>query len=178
MKDRGNWIKTFTGQKFYVLDPMPEEVYIEDIAHALSNQCRFGGHVKDFYSVAEHCYNVSILCSDHFKLDGLLHDASEAYLVDIPRPIKHMIDLDGYRRIETLVQNCIDWKWDVAHANAKPQDNQMLAFEIRELMLNPLEYNITFPNSSFGINCWEPKRAERNFLERFYELRSNSTKAI
>lgn len=202
MKDRGNWIKTFTGGKFYVLDPMPDEVHIEDIAHALSNQCRFGGHVKEFYSVAEHCYNVSVIAPKHFKLDGLLHDASEAYLVDIPKPIKRMVNLDGYRAIEAHVQQCVDWKYGTFHSNVKAQDNQMLAIEIGALMKNPEDYSVApiFPrrnlnwcgNRSFDfppdihdfdvtIQCWSPKTAERYFLERFrklQELQRDSGEAV
>ena len=68
--------------------PNPDDIRIEDIAHALSNQCRFAGHAREFYSVAEHSVHVSQLCLPEHALWGLLHDASEAYLVDLPRPLK------------------------------------------------------------------------------------------
>ena len=84
----GDWIQTMSGVIFYPLDPRPEEIRIEDIAHALSHQCRFAGHCREFYSVAEHSVRVSRELPQEFMLWGLLHDASEAYLVDLPRPIK------------------------------------------------------------------------------------------
>ena len=100
--DRGDgWITTYTGQHFYPLDPRPHEVNMLDIAHALSMICRFNGHTQFFYSVAEH----SIRCAYHaheqwpdrieLQLAALLHDASEAYLCDIPRPVK--LQLPDYR---------------------------------------------------------------------------------
>ena len=77
----GSWLQTYTGKKFYPFDPREEEVDILDIAHALSQLCRFGGHTKEFYSVAEHCVLVSMCCPSEVKLLGLLHDAAEAYQI-------------------------------------------------------------------------------------------------
>ena len=75
----GDWLQTFTGKAFFPLDPRPEEMDIFDIAHALSNLCRYGGHCNKFYSVAEHSVLVSILCrlyyGEQVALQGLLHDA-------------------------------------------------------------------------------------------------------
>ena len=72
-----SYIETVSGRKFYFLNPNPEDIDIEDIAHALSMQCRFTGHTKWFYSVAEHAIWVSYLVPVHLALEGLLHDASE-----------------------------------------------------------------------------------------------------
>src|ERR1017187_10636100 len=77
-------ITTFSGIHFWPLLPNPADIRIEDIAHALSNQCRFAGHAREFYSVAEHSVRVSQLCPPEDALWGLLHDASEAYLTDVP----------------------------------------------------------------------------------------------
>src|SRR5271165_7548492 len=85
---KGDWIQTYTGRVMYPLDPRPEEINIIDIAHALSNLCRFTGHVRTFYSVAEHSVRVSQHCDPKDALWGLLHDASEAYLADMSRPMK------------------------------------------------------------------------------------------
>ncbi len=83
----GNWIQTYSGRQFWPLEPRAEDVAVEDIAHALSLLCRYGGHSSRFYSVAEHCVLVSHKCGLH----GLLHDAAEAYLLDIPRPVKALM---------------------------------------------------------------------------------------
>lgn len=95
-----SYIRTFSGVKFYPLDPNPADVRIEDIAHALSRLCRWVGHVPiDHYSVAMHSMHVSDMClsvSDQFA--GLLHDASEAYLGDIAKPVKAL--LPDYRVAE------------------------------------------------------------------------------
>ena len=88
---------TYTGKEFYPLDPNPADIDIKDIAHALSNCCRFAGHIKSFYSVAQHSVIVSELCEPENALAGLLHDASEAYLSDIARPVKYTEQMEGYR---------------------------------------------------------------------------------
>src|SRR5437764_5017626 len=90
------WIMTYTGKNFHLLNPQPDEVDRVDIAHALSNVCRFTGHTKDFYSVATH----SILCAEQARKDGmsakiqlycLLHDGSETYLADVNAPLKAIL---------------------------------------------------------------------------------------
>ena len=86
LKDR--YLSTYTGKKFYPYDPRPEQICIEDIAHGLSMLCRFAGQCRFFFSVAEHSIAVAHLLPANLKLFGLLHDASEAYLVDLPRPVK------------------------------------------------------------------------------------------
>lgn len=83
-----NYIRTFTGRKFYPLSPRRSGVNIIDIAHHLSQQCRWAGAVKSFYSVALHSLHVSSMCRKGDALAGLLHDAAEAYLCDVPKPVK------------------------------------------------------------------------------------------
>jgi len=98
----GDFMQTFTGRKYWPMSPRPHEVHIEDIAHSLGLQCRYAGHCIKFYSVAEH----SVLIARHLAakhapevaLAGLLHDAPEAYCVDIPRPLKPY--LTNYKDIE------------------------------------------------------------------------------
>src|ERR1700683_336889 len=105
MADRGAWIVTFSGRRFYVLDPRPSDVRIEDIAHSLSLQCRFNGHVKNFYSVAQHSVLVSERCDPADALYGLLHDASEAYIGDMSAPLKHTDEMTAFRDAERHVMN-------------------------------------------------------------------------
>ena len=85
MKRKGDWMQTHSGIQFWPLDPRPEDILIEDIAHALSNQCRFAGHCCFHYSVAQHSVLVSENVPAQDAMWGLLHDAGEAYLVDLPR---------------------------------------------------------------------------------------------
>jgi uncharacterized protein len=92
-------MQTYTGLAFWPLDPRPDEIRLVDIAHALSKLCRYGGQCLSFYSVAEHSLLVASKAPDHLKLVALMHDASEAYLLDIPRPIKR--HLAGYAESKT-----------------------------------------------------------------------------
>ncbi len=108
MSRLGDWIQTYTGQVFYPLDPRPEEIHIADIAHSLSMQCRFSGHVREFYSVAEHSVRVSIACPPEHAEWGLLHDASEAYLIDLPRPLKRFSEMGRlYMEAESRVMSAV-----------------------------------------------------------------------
>lgn len=85
---KGAWMLTYTGRQFWPLDPHVADLDPVDIAHALSLQCRYNGHTSRFYSVAEHCVLISQAVEPEFALWGLLHDAAEAYLGDLIRPIK------------------------------------------------------------------------------------------
>src|SRR6266516_6511979 len=89
-------IITHTGKWFDVFNPKHEDVDLEDIAHSESMQCRFTGHTKQFYSVAQHSVLVSQNCPSEYALAGLMHDASEAYLSDIARPIKKHPDFGPF----------------------------------------------------------------------------------
>ena len=87
------FLPTCTGRRVHIAAPLPEEIAVEDIAHALSHTCRFAGHTREFYSVAQHSVLVSELLEDRrASLWGLLHDASEAYLHDLTRPLKRAIE--------------------------------------------------------------------------------------
>jgi uncharacterized protein len=106
---KGKWLETYCG-RFWVLDPREEDVYLEDIAHALSQMCRFTGHTRYFYSVAQHCLNM-LYVSKKMKYDekiqfyGLLHDSPEIFICDIPNPFKKMIP--EYKKIEEGIEKVI-----------------------------------------------------------------------
>ena len=151
---RGDWIMTASGRPFWPLDPSVDDVAIEDIAHHLSNLCRFTGAVRSFYSVAQHSVLVARRLTESVAMNGgdwhtravaglygLLHDASEAYLIDIPRPLKHAPDFAPYRRVETLVQGVVYEAFGLAAADEpamlKAIDRQMLRTEQRDLMPPP-----------------------------------------
>ena len=100
---KGFYIRTFTGRRYYPADPRAEDISLEDIAHHLSMLCRFTGAVSRFYSVAEHSVLVSKVVPPEHAFAGLMHDAVEAYLGDVSRPVKQM--LPDYKALEA-----INWK--------------------------------------------------------------------
>lgn len=99
---RGDWIATYTGRKFYPLDPRPDDVSIVDIAWHLSHQCRYNGALNHFYSVAQHSYLVAMATPWPWRGVALLHDAAEAYTGDVASPLKRHLPLAGIRRAELL----------------------------------------------------------------------------
>ena len=100
-------IRTRSGRDVPLMTFGPTHVELEDIAHALAHQCRWGGHTRRFYSIAEHCLLVAALVPPAHRAYALLHDASEAYLGDLVAPLKRSSALEGYREIEARVQNAI-----------------------------------------------------------------------
>lgn len=174
MDRRGDWIGTFTGRKFWPLDPRPEEICLEDIAHALANQCRFAGHVRQFYSVAQHSILVCELVRPPDKLWGLLHDASEAYLVDLPSPIKNDAEFGAtYRQAESRVMEAVCTRFRLCHAMPKAvdeADKMAVVNEARVLMPSRGETwswgHDIFP-LGWTIVPLEPEQAERGFLDTF-----------
>jgi len=116
-----SWILTYTGKRFDTLNPKPEDICIEDIAHALSMICRFGGHCRQFYSVAQHCLLVSCNLPVEAELWGLMHDAAEAYVGDVVTPIKRLlyvenggIAADGFWEFEEKILHCVATALDMA----------------------------------------------------------------
>jgi uncharacterized protein len=173
--------QTFTGKKFYYFNASPEMVDIEDIAHALSQQCRFNGHCEKFYSVAEHCYHASFLVPEGLELEALLHDASEAYIGDIPKPFKTGIE----STISPLEDSILDMIFEKYGLNPLPfpsaikeVDLEMLYWERTELMGSPENEWECFSGVTFDpkrkpiIRCWQPKTAKQKFLQRFQELQT------
>jgi hypothetical protein len=173
------WVQTFSGKAIHPMDPQPEEIDIEDIAHALGMMCRFNGHCRYFYSVAQHC----VLGVDAIRLaegdlqlqkEFLLHDASEAYLCDITRPVKN--HLPGYKELEHVVQRAINRKFDTwcgAHPDLHYWDSVLLHTEKRDLMEEGPAPWLDIPENMPDlpkIVSWEPHVAKRNFLRLFDEL--------
>lgn len=171
---RGDWMTTFTGRRFWPLDPRPEDVCLEDIAHALARQCRFAGHTREFYSVAQHSVIVSQSCDPQDALWGLLHDASEAYLSDLVRPVKHDALLDGYRTVEDAVMRSICAAFGLGREqppSVTRADRAVLGRELRDVVNLPAGY--TWPASAGSmalLEAWRSELAERVFLERYQAL--------
>lgn len=163
-----NCIRTISGIYVNVFEPTPEMIKIEDIAHSLCFQCRFGGHLPRFYSVAQHSLNCMYLIDDTgLKLEALLHDASEAYLLDIPSPIKK--GLSNYKEIEDKLMRVIANKFGFQypfHPEIKEVDEIMLNLEWNVLMLgNTLnEYRFTIE---------KPHETKKKFLDMFHHFTNN-----
>lgn len=160
---------------FNPLTPHSDMVNIEGIAHALSNQCRFAGHVKEFLSVAQHSVIVSNLCNKEDALWGLLHDASEAYLVDIPQPLKRSVEFAFYHPLETAIMEAVCRKFNLPYhtpESVKEADLYCLAWEVRD-NLQPKIEKIWLPLpevDSPTLTPIGPKEAEKLFLDRFRSL--------
>lgn len=170
------WIQTFSGGKFHILDPQPSEILITDIGHALGMLCRFTGHVRRFYSVAEHSVLGSYLVPKEDALWFLMHDSSESFITDINRPLKHYTAIGSvYDPIERTVMNAIIKKFGLAPVepvSVKQVDNAML-FAEKEQLLVPLEWDSKWGNvkaAKIQVRCWPPEVAETEFLHRYYEL--------
>ena len=168
------WIQTFTGKRINVFDPWYGDIKIADIAHALSNICRFTGHCQQFYSVAEHSYYVSQYVPRSMAMKGLLHDASEAYLCDVPRPIKP--HLTNYAGIEHMLTTEIFKRFGLNPGipdEIKDYDGKLCVTEGYYMMngIDGWELAKKFkPILNFDFQYWTPERAESMFLNRFIRL--------
>ena len=189
------FISTFTGKKFWPLNPQIDEVFIEDIAHSLSLICRFTGHTYCFYSVADHSLRVSrlaekltmaqhgalslrVTAAREMALWGLLHDASEAYLCDVPSPLKRVPGFGQlYKGFERSLMGVIADRFELSPhepSMVKDADRILLQTEMRDLMDVPLgcecpdhrEY-VPLPEPLFPLDA---QHAEVEFMRRFTAL--------
>ena len=155
-------IRTNSGTFVNVFNTNPDSIKIEDIAHALSRLPRFGGHLNRHYSVAQH----SVLCAEMAKTKkekkaALLHDGSEAYLLDMPTPIKAR--MGEYKQYEDKLMKIIFKKYDLEwplNPNIKKIDKKMLLIEWDNLAVTD--------NKEF--KCWSPNKAKKEFLKLYKEL--------
>ena len=176
-KRKGNSIQTFTDKRFWPLDPRAEDVCIEDIAHALSNKCRFSGHTKEFYSVAQHSVIVSLACNPEDALWGLLHDASEAYLVDLPSPLKILPEFAWFKKVERKVEIAICKHFNLSIQQPESThyaDKVALVTEKRDVMPPASDWQMKYPHKPLDekIICLQPAEAKKLFLDRYRELTS------
>ncbi|MFT4099281.1 MAG: phosphohydrolase [Rhodoblastus sp.] len=167
---RGDWIQTFTGRQFWPLDPRPEDVDIRDIAHALAHQCRYAGHCLRFYSVAEHSILLAQVVSPAAAFAALMHDAAEAYLVDLPRPIKRSMPdyVAAEERVLAAILRAVglDFIPNEVHA----ADRRILSDEAAQNMA-PAPAPWSTAAAAFGVRLLylAPEAAEARFL-RCFEL--------
>lgn len=182
MSDRGPYIQTFSGGRAYLLDPRPEDINLLDIAHGLSNICRFGGHTSEHYSVASHSVLVSTLCEKDNALVGLMHDATEAYVGDVVSPLKGV--LTGYREIEAKWAAAIDAAFGFRGRlvdlppDVKKADMIALAAESHQMLTGgphrwddlDLPKDLRDKSVEVKVVAEVPLWSNRHFLERFAEL--------
>lgn len=172
------FIITYRNHQFNPFNTTSDMIDILDIAHALSYTCRWGGHSDVFYSVAEHSLHVSKICEPYGRdvaLWGLLHDAAEAYLGDVPSPFKR--DISNYREVEDGVLRVIIEKFGLEWPMPKPvkfADGLMLGTEAKLIMRDPewaRDANRII-DPAFRLQPWNtaPKAVELEFLDRFMEL--------
>ena len=173
---RPDWIQTFTNKRMFLLEPTEEMVCVEDIAHGLSNVCRFGGQCKHHYSVAQHSILVASLLPPALQLEGLLHDATEAYLGDMVRPLKR--SMPAFEMAEQRLDAVIARKWDLrrdmqAARHIKEADNVALMTEHRQLFSNPELWDRTalgVQGVDHPIVHLDPHVVEGRFLAAYYKI--------
>lgn len=175
-------ILTYSGKYFDYLEPERNEYDIYDIAHHLSNLCRFAGAVRSFYSVAQHCDLVSRLVPPRQALPALLHDGAEFVLVDIPRPLKQL--LPDYKKIEARVERDLMTRFDLPYpmsAEVHDADRLALFIEQRDLMPAHEDYWAVFEGLDLSqiqnfpkIVPLLPQEAEQAFLARYRVLMTES----
>ena len=177
IKRKGDWMQTYTGKKFWPLDPRAEDVDIKDITHSLALQCRFNGHCKEFYSVAQHSVFVSKLVKESEALAALLHDSAEAYFGDIISPLK--LFLPNVKKIEERLISVIFQHFNIKNYNKGEiirADKIALYTEMRDLMGEPpkkwsgVEDYLSLL-SELNIIPLGPKESEMLFLQRYSELK-------
>jgi uncharacterized protein len=169
-------IGVYGGGFFDAFDPRPEDITIEAIAHALSLTCRWGGHCKDFYSVAQHSVEVAAMLPPDLALQGLLHDAAEAYIGDVPRPIKHKMRMfvECEEKILRVIWDKFGLKdHEIMHPSVHEADEIMLNFEASNLLDEYKWANNPFPG--LRLIPWSSGAAESAFLETYRKLTNEST---
>lgn len=183
---RGDWMQTHSGLAFYPLDPAPEDIVPTDIAHSLAMQCRYNGHVRRFYSVAEHCVLMSdwILdvgpllygseSSSHLALWALLHDAAEAYIGDMVRPLK--INMPAFVALDELVTAAVARRFALEDAvipsAVKTVDTRILLDEREALLSAPPRDWALGDIEPLGVKIrgWEPAIAKWEYIARLKAL--------
>lgn len=170
-----NWMQTYGGEPFSPLTATEDDVHITDIAHALGMVCRYAGHCRRFYSVAEHCVILSHTVDPENALWALLHDATEAYVGDMVRPLK--VDMPAYRAVEDRLMAVIARKYGLPGtdmpAQVKEHDTRIVNDERAALMApSRLPWGMLEGFEPLGVTIWgwDPYTAGERYLSRFYEL--------
>lgn len=182
---RGRWMQTISGRAFYPLGPSVDDVVAMDIGHSLAMQCRYNGHVRRFYSVAEHCVLMSDWILEHatdvteeerraLALWALLHDGAEAYIGDMVRPLKlHMPDFCAVDdAVTTVIAQRFGASGDTIPPRVKAVDTRILLDERAALLSTPPGDWALGDVRPLGVEIrgWEPSVAKWEYLSRLEAL--------
>lgn len=178
----GGSIQTFTGGIFYPLDPRVEEINLQDVAHGLSHKARFTGHTRCFYSTAEHAVRVS-KCVEMLggslmqQYVGLHHDDSDAYIPDVPTPLKVLPEFQFFREVEKKIEHACYQKFGCIvddYSVVKKADIVLLLTEKRDLMpkinQNWGKFEFEPIPAPYRIRPWSPTKAKEKYLARHTDL--------
>ncbi len=172
------WIQTYSGRRLNILSFEPEDIHDIDVAHALANTCRFNGHTKFFYSVAEHSILAYRIAPTVLKAEMLLHDASEMLISDIPKPVKVALDSwtsGSWTHFESLVYERFALRYGIPRRltpEARAIDMAMLSAERSQCMNDTVhDWGPLPPPANVWIKPMCPEEAEHEFLKCLEELR-------
>jgi hypothetical protein len=176
----GPYLQTVSGRWVNPFDPEPGQLDAGDIARALANQCRFGGHSRVFYSVAQHSVIVSELVEERGGdvedcFAALMHDATEAYLGDMPHPLKHRSPLGAaFREAEGHLEEALRERFAIRSdvPQIKPVDRALLATERRAFSAEDWHWPELDGVEPLDIEleAWSPDEAAEAFARRYAEL--------
>jgi hypothetical protein len=178
----GPYLQTVSGRWVNPFDPDPKQLDAGDIARALANQCRFGGHSRVFYSVAQHSVIVSRLVEERGGdveevFAALMHDATEAYLGDMPHPLKHRSPLGAaFREAEAHLEQAIRDRFGIKPGvrEIKEADRALLATERRAFSAETWHWPELegVEPLDLELSAWSPEQAADEFAERYAELQA------
>ena len=157
---------TFSGGRFWPLDPRPEDISIYDVAHSLAMMCRFNGHCIKFYSIAEHSCHIYDKTSKKNKRWAILHDAPESFVGDMVNPLKKF--MPEFRTAEDKIMDLFCEKWGMPKKMPEEVHRLDRAIVRDEIVNMKTHGDWSIPQEGIGakIQCWSPERAEEEFLSR------------
>jgi hypothetical protein len=167
----GHWIQTLSGRRVDVFDPDPGDFAAEDIAAGLANTCRFSGQLQHHYSVAQHSLIMSYTVPGFCAFEALLHDAAEAYLGDVPRPIKY--GLPDYRAVSEIVETAIALRWRLVYPwpdEVHAADMRMVMTEARHFGRDTAEWGIDAVPYDIELIRTTPEVSRVAWMARFRQL--------
>ncbi|MBS1807472.1 MAG: hypothetical protein JST84_04700 [Acidobacteria bacterium] len=174
---RPTHMRTIMGRELSIFAPDPKLLCILDVAHGLAHLCRYAGHVRHFYSVAEHSYWTSIIAPQHLALSCLLHDAAETNINDLIQPVKQHIS--GYQRIENGFESAYAEQFGLPFPfppEVKATDRAIYQIECTQARHLNSTLDIEEPESltptaiKVKLRFWSPRKARKKFLRRYFFL--------